>query len=269
MERSTYEGLRNKAKQRHLLQKMSKGLQLQMSAWERQGIPPLVHPAPEMALRELDLMVNQLNRDICVLVNGTSIGEFMQETRGLSVSVPFLCGLLPPMADLGITIADKETGELRPHFFPNVAKVWKYLGLHVEDGAAPRRKRGEFSGWSAELKSIAIVYIGEPMIKARGPYRIVYDERRAGIEERHPQMPVVGCEFCAEAAKKNKALGKKKYECADVGGIHWTKAHIYADARRVMTKAIIADIWAVSNGKQPRYGQVAHNILPTVAEVAA
>lgn len=256
MNRGTYEGLRTKAKQRHLLQKMSKGIQLQIGAWERQGIPALVHPAPENALRELDMMVNKLNREICVQVNGTPIGDFMQETHGLGHSVPFLCGLLPPMIDLGIEMADKETGELRPHFFPNVAKVWKYLGLHVEDGSAPRRKKGEFSGYSSELKSIALVYIGEPVIKAGGPYRPVYDERKAHTMERHAPMPVDGCEFCAEAGAKNKALGKKKYECADVGGTHWTKAHIHADARRVMTKAIIADMWAVSNGKQPRFGHL-------------
>jgi len=238
MNKATYEGLRNKARQRHLLQKMSKGLQLQMSAWDRQGIPPLVHPAPEVALKELDRMVNVINKEMAVLVNGTAIGDFMQDTRGLGIAVPFLVGLLPPMED-----------------FDNVAKVWKYIGLHVENGKAPRRKAGEFSGWNAELKSIALIYIGEPAFKARGPYADVYYRRRSRMEEIHPEQWVDGCEFCVEAKAKNKKAGKEKYECTDVGGIHWKRAHLYADARRVMTKAIIADIWAVSNGKQPRFGQ--------------
>ena len=252
MNRSTYEGLRNKSKQCHLIQKMSKGLQLQMGAWERQEIPALAHPAPEIALHELDMMVNLLKREICVMVSGTPIGTFMQETRGLGPAVPFLCGLLPPLND-----------------FANVAKVWKYLGLHVEDGSAPRRKRGEFSGYSSELKSIALIYIGEPVIKAGGPYRVVYDDRKAYIMDRHEPMPVEGCEFCKEAAKKNKAADKKVHECADVGGTHWTKAHIHADARRVMTKAIIADMWAVWNDRAPRFGHVPNESHMAVAGVAA
>ena len=34
--------------------------------------------------------------------------------------------------------------------FATVSKLWAYLGMHVDNGAAPRRRRGQQTNWSAQ-----------------------------------------------------------------------------------------------------------------------
>lgn len=69
--------------------------------------------------------------------------------------------------------------------FPNVAKLWAYAGLHVVDGKAAKRAKGEKANWNAELKTTCWKLAGS-FIKAGGEngYRGIYDRYKARITER-------------------------------------------------------------------------------------
>jgi hypothetical protein len=126
---------------------------------------------------------------------------------------------------LGLAIIVAEAGrDLR--CYPTVSKLWKRLGLAVIDGERQRRKsdpvlallhgftprrRGEM--WTlSESLLFAQWNAGKDGAEGSpaGPYGEVYRRRRAHTAETHPE---------------------------------WTKAHARDDARRVMFKSLIADLW--------------------------
>lgn len=121
---------------------------------------------------------------------------------------------------LGVLIG--ETGNLTN--YPKPDKLWKRLGLAPHDGKAYSTWRRE-GGLTAEdwiaaryaPRRRAEVYscLSEPLFRSQtpvmGPYRLVYDARRARTAETHPD---------------------------------WTKAHSHADALRIMTKRAVSDLWS-------------------------
>lgn len=54
-----------------------------------------------------------------------------------------------------------------------VSELWAFCGLHVIDGAAARRKKGQVSNWSTTAKTRGFV-IAEAAMKGTGPYRDLY-----------------------------------------------------------------------------------------------
>ena len=64
--------------------------------------------------------------------------------------------------------------------------------------------------------------------QAESPYRAVYDARRAATEGRLHAAPCVRC----------GPSGKPAAE-----GTPWSKGHQHADALRIVSKAILKDLW--------------------------
>jgi len=102
-----------------------------------------------------------------------------------------------------------------------------------------------------------------PVEKHRAsPYRGVYDARKARTLETHPEMMDVGCEFCDAARGRTKERRAERnltrersavgFDCAAMGGRHWSPGHRRADALRVTAKAILLDAWRVANDLSPR-----------------
>lgn len=110
-----------------------------------------------------------------------------------------------------------ETGDL--FLYANPAKVWKRLGLAVIHGERQRKTTdAELAiemGYSPTRRS-AVYLLGESLIKGQGkdenagPYRRVYDVRKAYELERDPEMK---------------------------------PAHAHARAKRYMEKRVIRDLW--------------------------
>lgn len=73
--------------------------------------------------------------------------------------------------------------------FPMVSSLWKYAGLHVVNGKAPKRKKGEKVTWNPRLRSVCY-NIGKSfvMVGKGGPYRAHYDEMKAEEFEKHPEI---------------------------------------------------------------------------------
>lgn len=91
------------------------------------------------------------------------------------------CPARPPRAD------DDEDGcpgfMLAPRSGTGVRSVWKYAGLHVVDGRAPRRRKGVQSDWRTSLKTLLLQPNGvaDQIVLWRTPrYRDIYDEKKAG-----------------------------------------------------------------------------------------
>lgn len=105
----------------------------------------------------------------------------------------------------------KDTGELidRPRTFDELTA---YVGLHVIDGEAVKRRKGVKSNWNTEGKT-RLYLIAESCLKQRNsPYRKVYDDAR--IKYASPNIP----------------LGE-------------TDGTAHRRSMRLMMKTILKDIW--------------------------
>ena len=67
--------------------------------------------------------------------------------------------------------------------YRHVSSLWKHCGLHVVDGKAPKRKKGEKLDWNPKLRTFCWK-IADSFVKHKTPvYREIYDsEKRRQIE---------------------------------------------------------------------------------------
>jgi hypothetical protein len=244
-----YATLRTVAAQAENIERVLLALENQARAFKADGWPEPVFAAHQSYSAALRAERRQLMRRLGETMAGTGLAAFIERTHGVGNALLFVVGMLPPL-----------------HEFAGPAKVWKYTGLHVDGGRAPRRKAGEMAGYSSRLRSYAIYRVAEPIVKTGGPYRTVYDERKGRTLVTHPDMldEGAGCEYCDLAYSRSKASRAEKkltrerktvgFDCAAVGGVHWTAGHRHADALRVLAKAILRDAWRVANGYEARVG---------------
>lgn len=92
---------------------------------------------------------------------------------------------------------------------------------------AARRKKGQRANWSTLAKTRAYL-IAESCMKAGGPYREVYDKRKANTEGRTHKVPCVRCGPSGKPA---------------LPGSPWSDGHRQADALRITAKTILRDLW--------------------------
>jgi hypothetical protein len=141
-------------------------------------------------LRELESAERRLYREVERLVKPHPLWtEYLQHVKGVG----------PVVAAYLITA-------LNPARFETVSKMWRYCGLHVVDGRAPRRVAGQKIGWSPTARTM-MWKLGEAFRMQGGFYKHMY---RA---------------FYEESLKKHP---------------DWTKAHHLAHARRVAVKLFLA-----------------------------
>lgn len=243
-----HDSLRLHAMQARLLERMATSAQLQRGRLVKEGFPPLLVADVDEAIKSLKRPVRIAKRKLGLIIKGSPLGDWISDTRGLSDAMALVLGCMPPLTD-----------------FRGPRSVWKYAGLDVrEDGRSPRRKRGELAGFNPELRAFLIVRVGDPIIKVRGPYRAIYDRRKAATLITHPDMlkDGEGCDYCDLAWSKTKEMRAKRdlererttvaVDCSGVGGVHWTAGHRHSDARRVMVKEVLVDAWRIAHGKLPR-----------------
>ena len=107
-----------------------------------------------------------------------------------------------------------------------VSQLWAYCGLHVvaggdsghvpadthtwPAGVAARRQKGQKANWSTDAKTRAYLIATSIVKQTNSPYRAIYDARREHTAETHPD---------------------------------WTAGHSHNDALRIVSKAILRDLW--------------------------
>ncbi|MDR3488734.1 MAG: hypothetical protein P4M05_28005 [Bradyrhizobium sp.] len=125
------------------------------------------------------------------------------------------------LGDLALGIIVGEAGDLSN--YASVDRLWKRLGLAPYQGKALSTWAREgglkaedwvAAGCSRRRRAEIFACVGDPVFRHQtmigGPYRIVYEKRRARTSETHPD---------------------------------WSKLRSNLDALRIMTKALIEDLW--------------------------
>ena len=182
--------------------------------------------APELVLLCQTLGLYEKRRDV-----------IESEMKNLAKQLPvyFWAESVAGLGKIGLAVTVGEAGDLSR--FPNVRHLWKRLGL------APFEKNGECramsqwhgnqldaeewiqAGYSGKRRAEIYACVGESLVKhqllsktktesglseAKGPYGRVFVARRAHCAEVHPD---------------------------------WKNGHLNNDAKRVMTKAVLKDLW--------------------------
>lgn len=233
MDELTHAGLHKLAKEAENVGRALQMIQASVRAFEKSGWPETAHVWATTQIPELQRIRERLMRSLPAQAKGTDLHSWQQATIGLGPALFLVVGLLPPLSQMH-----------------SVGAVWKYCGLHVADGRAPRAKRGEKLGFSKRMRSYAIIWMADPATKNRAcPYRAVYDARRARTAVSHPVMLEKGggCASC------DKAIAEQGRDCASFGGIHWSAKHQHMDGLRVTAKAILRDAWRVDRGLPARF----------------
>lgn len=103
--------------------------------------------------------------------------------------------------------------------FPNFQKIARYAGLDVQNGAAPRRAKGQRQTWNPALR-LALFALCDSWNKAPGcVWRGRWDAWKAAYREEHPEVIRDG--------------GRAKY----------TPGHIHAMARRRVQRQFLKNLW--------------------------
>jgi hypothetical protein len=119
-----------------------------------------------------------------------------------------------------------------------VGGLWRYCGMDVRDGEAPRHRKGEFGGWNDEARMRARL-VAESCIKARtSPYRDVYDRAREKYADAKHRVPCVRCGPAGKPAQPRSDL---------------SDGHKHARALRIVAKSVLRDLWRVANGYPPKF----------------
>ncbi|MBB6308952.1 hypothetical protein [Xanthobacter tagetidis] len=182
------------------------------------GKPPKPEDAAVMAAVEADLQLiahavglygrarHEVEMEMARAVRRLPIHPFAKAVKGLG--------------DLGLAVIIGEAGDIGAYAHED--PLHKRLGLMTFEGKAfsTWRREGGLSaedwtraGYAPRRRAEMFAVIGEPLFRAqsvaKGPYRAIYDTRRARTAETRPD---------------------------------WTKGHSHHDALRVMTKALISDL---------------------------
>lgn len=201
------------------------------------------HPAYEELVEELASIKDNENEATKVLekaVRDTIYGPWIKETHGLGYKS--MARLLGEIGDPGW-----NAYEDRPRRGP--AELWAYMGMHVEDGEAPRRQRGVRSNWS-HWGRVRLWVVSKSAVDSGGSvegpdgkyhdigYRKVYSDTRLKYENAVHTQSCVRCGPAGHPAPAGSPLND---------------GHKYGRALRAVGKAILVDMYRIANDQDPKY----------------
>lgn len=111
-----------------------------------------------------------------------------------------------------------------------VSELWAFCGMHVINGAAVHRTRGQQSNWSPDAR-MRIWLIAQSCIKTKGKYRDVYDAGRIKYAD---AIHASDCKRCGP-----------KGNPAPPGSV-LSAGHQHARATRLICKEVLKDLWIES-----------------------
>lgn len=161
--------------------------------------------------RQLETVERELLKDVKKAAKTVDIWPWLEGVKG--------CG--PAMS--GVLIA--EVGD--PARFATVSKLWAYAGLHVINGAAARRRRGEKANWNQFLKTKMLGVLAPSFLKCRSPYAEFYYNYKTRLENKPCNMP--------PEKHKRGAMAE------DLLPNGCTPSHMHNKALRYMTKQFLSD----------------------------
>jgi hypothetical protein len=140
--------------------------------------------------------------------------------------------------------------------------LWHYFGLHVVDGRAPRRTKGQQSDWNTKGKTALLMPggIAEQIVRLRvQPWREVYDTTKArltaerGADGTRESVRSVGAEAVLVSGSHRGATDGAEADAGDVGGSVTGLRPIQVEgiARKVAAKAFLGDLLAEWKRRDP------------------
>lgn len=207
-------------------QKFRISLQNQIDAMRRDKIP--VVPSYLIAVRDARKSEARMDRATKSILIHHPISSWITSNPGVGFgNVANVLALVGPI--------DK---------FQNPAKLWKFFGMHVVDGRAPRREVGLGCGFSPFGRSLCY-RIGESFVKGNGKYRKIYDAARLYYLKR-PRMGLSLCPFNQVHKDKNGKIlscirnGDSSRSASEPSE---SSGHVHAAARRFAVKRFLRDLW--------------------------
>jgi len=141
--------------------------------------------------------------------------------------------------------------------FEKPSALWKYAGLHVVDGKAPKKARGTKLEWNPFLRTLCWK-LGDSFVKAGGYYRNTYDGARQKEDNKAPfRIPIrdaQGYLLVEDIGKikegtmigsENFSEFKKQAKGKDNVLVTMTDLHKFNRAKRKAVKLFIAHLWAI------------------------
>jgi hypothetical protein len=133
---------------------------------------------------------------------------------------PLWIGFLSKIKGIGVLLAGSILASFDPYQAKHPSSFWKFAGLHVVDGKAPKRSKGQITDYNPKARTLCWK-IADSFVKQRTPeYRPIYDRAKAFYLARHKEH---GCTLKPPCKSPNK--------------------HSDLQARRKMTKEFLADLW--------------------------
>jgi len=164
---------------------------------------------------------------------------------------------------LGVSIL----GEVWPLTrFQSPRRLWAYAGLHVgDDGKAVKRKKGTKANWNARLKTRLWLFV-QSVMKAGGPWREIYDERKRYEYERIGLQGPSDSHIVVEADPPDRGshsviASHPSHETANevAGDTHgvidnhktdeFSRLHLHNRAIRFVMKRLLKDLWCVAHDR--------------------
>lgn len=185
--------------------------------------------------------------------------EGMKELKRLLKGIPVYEQYLSGIRGVGPALSAILISSIDINRADTPSKIWRYCGLAVDNvtGRAERMVKGQRAHHNPWLKAKVMHVLGGCLIKANNPtYKAIYDGRK----NRRKNQIVEKCMGCDGTGKRAKVereveveLGTKKpraaakcWNCDGTGGpAPWGRddSHRELDARRVMVKMFLADMW--------------------------
>lgn len=113
--------------------------------------------------------------------------------------------------------------------FDTCSKYWAWWGLHVVNGASPKRQKGKNINWNPKMRTLSWK-IGKQFVMQGQGYRQIYDKDKDRLTAQ--RMPIGACHKYEEC----KAKLKKRKEPA-------CKGHIDAMAKRKAVKLFVSHLY--------------------------
>lgn len=194
-----------------------------VKALERDGVEPAWIAQLQQSLDLLEKTESQVNRQLGKLASQHFMADWVTNNA-------------PGLALPGFARFIGVLGSLDN--FQTVSKVWKYLGMSVDDGHAPRKERGSTLHYSPRGR-VLCHQISDSIVKLnRGPYRLAYDRKKAEYQERERTGPSA-CPF----GQTHKEKGGEIKKCGD--------AHANNAAMRYAVKMLVKDMWIEWKRRRP------------------
>ena len=205
------------AKSRHWIinRDKVKDMRVSVSHLELDGMPKESLAPTYQALDAMGKLTDKLGRQVDKLVLQHPIGEWISQINGMS---------------------HRSFGEvlflIKAPFFimhgPHALNKW--FGLHVVNGQAPRKTKGQRTGFNPRCKGW-VYNTGVNIVRSAGSsYRFFYDRSKAMYNARAATGPSE-CKF-------GQHHTNKKGETIKCTGLHVENA-----ARRYATKKLLRDLW--------------------------